>query len=146
MISNAFAGDVLKLIFNGEAIAGLADNAVAGPLGSLYLSLHTADPGADGNQGSSEVAYTGYARMPVSRDGAGFTVNDAAMHPATVVEFGQMTAGEPALATHLGIGTAESGAGKLLFRLPLTAPGITLNVNTTPRIRATSELSVVTGA
>jgi hypothetical protein len=46
-------------------------------LAALQVSLHTADPGPSGNQTTSEVAYTGYARVAVNRanDGtAGWTV------------------------------------------------------------------------
>ena len=59
MISNAFANDLLKLIFNATSISNLADNAGSSPLTNLYIALHTADPGAAGNQSTSEVNYTG---------------------------------------------------------------------------------------
>ena len=49
MISNAFANDLLKLIFNATPIANLADNAASSPLSSLYMALHTSDPGPGGN-------------------------------------------------------------------------------------------------
>ena len=35
---------ILKLIFNGTAIANIADNASASPATGWWLSLHTADP------------------------------------------------------------------------------------------------------
>lgn len=38
--TDVFENDLLKLIFNGTAIANLADNAA--PLNNLYLTLHTA--------------------------------------------------------------------------------------------------------
>lgn len=41
---DTFENDVLKLIFNGTAIANLADNAASSPLTNLEVSLHTADP------------------------------------------------------------------------------------------------------
>lgn len=42
---NTFELDFLKLVFNATAIANIADNAASSPLTSLYLALHTADPG-----------------------------------------------------------------------------------------------------
>jgi len=47
---NTFENDLLKLIFNATAIAGIADNAGSSPLTSLYVSLHTDDPGEAGDQ------------------------------------------------------------------------------------------------
>ena len=143
MISSAFANDLLKLVFNGASVAGLADNAATTPLTGLYLSLHTADPGAAGDQSSSEVDYTGYARLAVSRDGTGFTVTDNAVSPTSTMEFGEMTAGTPQTATHMCLGTAATGAGKVLFRFTL-APYVALDVNITPRLRNTTTLTVVT--
>ena len=39
-----------------------------------WISLHTGSPTASGDQSSLEVAYPGYARLPITRDGTGFTV------------------------------------------------------------------------
>ena len=47
---NTFELDLLALIFNATAIANIADNAAASPLTSLYVALHTADPGEAGSQ------------------------------------------------------------------------------------------------
>jgi hypothetical protein len=70
-----FETGLLDLIFTGTGIAGIADNAASSPLTSLYLSLHTADPGEAGDQTTSEAAYTSYARVAVARScsGAGRT-------------------------------------------------------------------------
>ena len=46
--SSTFESDLLKLVFQGAAIANIADNAASSPLTSLYVALHTADPGAAG--------------------------------------------------------------------------------------------------
>ena len=64
---NTFENDLLKLIFNGTAIANLADDAGTSPLGNLYVSLHTADPGEAGDQTTNECAYSTYARQAVAR-------------------------------------------------------------------------------
>ena len=143
MISNAFANDLLKLIFNATGIANLADNAGSSPLTNLYIALHTADPGAAGNQSTSEVTYTGYSRLAVTRGAGGFTIAANVMNPAATMEFGEMTAGTTQTATHMTIGTATSGSGKVLFRFTIS-PSISIQVNTVPRLRTTTTLTAVT--
>lgn len=143
MISSAFANDLLKLVFNGTTISGIADNATTSPLASLYWTLHTADPGASGTQSTSEVNYTGWSRLAAARTAGGFTVSGVTMNPSATIEFGEMTGGTPQTATHLTIGTSASGAGKVLFRFALS-PAISLNTNVTPRLRTTTTLTAVT--
>lgn len=143
MISSAFANDLLKLIFNGAAIDNIADNASNAPLTQLYLSLHTADPGAGGNQGTSEVNYTGYQRLAVQRGASGFTITGNVMNPTSMMEFGEMTGGTTQAATHMCIGTHASGAGKVLFRFTLS-PTVDCKVGVTPRLRTTTALTAVT--
>ncbi|OWT55270.1 phage tail fiber protein [Candidimonas nitroreducens] len=138
--SNTFENDLLKLIFNGTAIANLADNAASSPFTNLYLALHTADPGEAGSQNTSEVSYTGYARVAVARTSAGWTVTDNSVSPAAAVEFGEMTAGTPGTATYVSVGTASSGAGKILYSGSLT-PSVAYNVGVVPRLRTTSTIT-----
>lgn len=138
--SNTFENDFLALIFNGTPIAGLADNAASGALTNLVIALHTADPGEGGSQSTSEVAYTGYSRATVTRTAGGWTVTGNSVSPAAVIEFGEMTAGTPSTATHASIGTATSGAGKILYSGALS-PTISINVGVVPRIRQTSTIT-----
>lgn len=127
--SATFENDLLKLIFNGTPIAGLADNATASPLTNLYMALHTADPTDAGDQSSSEATYTGYARVPIERSSSGWTVTANSVSPSADVTFGTCTAGSEEL-SHVTVGTAASGAGKVLYHgaLPTAisvAPGVT---------------------
>lgn len=122
--SNQLETDLLKLIFNNTTMSGVGDatglvgSAVAG---SLYLSLHTADPGETGDQTTNETTYTGgYARQAVARSSAGFTVSGNAVSLAANTVFGTPSGGLQTL-THFGIGTASSGAGKLLYSAALSA-------------------------
>lgn len=137
---DTFENDLLKLIFNGTAIAGLADNAASTPLTNLYLSLHTADPGESGLQTTSEVNYTGYARVAVARTTSGWTVTGNSVSPVAAVEFGEMTSGTPGTATHAAIGTASTGGGKILYRGALS-PAVAFNVGVVPRLRTTSTIT-----
>ena len=139
--SNQFEADILGLIFNATAITGLADNASASPLTNLYVALHTADPGEGGNQATSEVNYTGYARVAVQRTGAGWTLAGQTISPTAVIEFGEMTAGTAGTAVYASVGTAASGAGKVIIRGALS-PTIPFQVGTVPRIRANSTITL----
>lgn len=119
-LGNTFENDLTKLIFNATAIANLADNAAASPFTNIYVSLHTADPGEAGDQTTSEAAYTGYARVAVARTSGGWTVTNNQAVNVGAITFGACTAGSSTV-TYVGIGTASSGAGKLLASGALTA-------------------------
>ena len=117
---NTFENDLMKLIFNATAIANIADNAASSPLTNLYVSLHTADPGEGGDQTTSEATYTSYARVAVSRNSGGWTVTGNQAENAALVQFPQCTGGSNTL-TYVGVGTASTLAGKLLYSGALTA-------------------------
>lgn len=120
--SNSWENGLLLLLFNNTNFAnvgdatGLRGSSVAG---SLYVSLHTADPGEGGSQNTSEATYTGYARVAVARSGAGFTVTGNSVSPAATITF-PLGSGGSGTATHFGIGTASAGAGVLLYSGPIT--------------------------
>jgi hypothetical protein len=121
--SNNLETNLLKLLFQNIAFAGIGDAGGLQPAataGSLYISLHTSDPGEAGNQSSNECAYTSYARVAVARSAGGWTVAAANVANAGAVTFPQCTGGSES-ATHFGIGTDASGAGTLLFSGALDA-------------------------
>ena len=138
--SNVFENDLLKLIFNATPIAGLADNAASSPVTNLYLALHTADPGEAGDQTTSEISYTGYTRLAVLRTTGGWTVTGNSVSPVANVIFPEMTGGAGSVATHASIGTASSGAGKILYKGALT-PSITVALAVSPIIKNTSTIT-----
>lgn len=129
---NTFENDLLELIFNATPIANLADDAGTSPLTDLYLALHTGDPGEAGNQTTNECAYTGYARVAVARDGTGWTVTANSVSPTENVDFPEATGGTET-ATHVSIGTASTGTGKILYFGAIT-PNISISTGVTPRI------------
>jgi hypothetical protein len=112
---NTFENDLMLLVFNATAIANLADNAGTSPLTNLYVSLHTADPGEAGSQSTSEATYGSYARVAVARSGSGWTVTNNQAVNAALVQFPQCTSGTNTI-THVGVGTAASSTGKLLYK------------------------------
>src|SRR5690242_13424401 len=90
--SNDFENDLLLLMFNNTNIANVGDaTGVRGSTGagSLYVALHTADPGETGKQNTSETAYTNYTRVAVARSGAGWTVAANNVQNAGAVSFPQ---------------------------------------------------------
>jgi hypothetical protein len=133
--SDVCESGLLLLVFNNTNFAnvgdatGLRGSTVAG---SLYVSLHTADPADSGDQTTSETAYTNYARVATARSGAGWTISGTT--PTTAanaagIDFPQCGA-TGSTVTYFGIGTASSGAGVLLFSgaivpLLVVASGVT---------------------
>lgn len=127
MFGNTFETDLLKLIFQnidaalvGDA-GGLRGSVVAG---SLYVSLHTADPGEAGTQATSEVVYTGYARVAVVRSAGGWTVAANQVSNTAAIVFGERTDVGSADVQWVGVGTDAAGAGKMLARFPIGAAAV----------------------
>lgn len=144
---NTFENDLLKLIFNNVDIALIGDAAGiqnSATEGSLYVSLHTADPGEAGDQTTNEAAYTNYVRVAVARNAGGWTVSGNQVSNTAAVTFAQCGL-TGATITHFAVGTDSAGAGKILYKAPLgsviqgpftaktddtiTIPGHTLAVN-----------------
>lgn len=134
--SNTFENDLLKLLFNATAIAGVADNAGTSPITELYVALHTASPTETGDQNDSEVSYTGYNRVGVTRDSSGWTVTNNSVSPTNPITFGACSAGS-ATATHFSVGTQASGDGKVLYYGTIT-PNISISAGVTPQLTTSS--------
>lgn len=113
--STTLCNDLLGLVFNAAAIANLADNASSSSVTNLYVSLHTANPGVGGDQTTNEAAYTNYARVAVARTTGGWAApSSGATSNAALIQFPQCGA-SGATVTHVAIGTAASGSGKVLY-------------------------------
>lgn len=135
--TNSWETSLLSLLFANTTAANIGDaTGLRGSTtaGSLYLSLHTADPGEAGDQTTSEIAYTSYARVAVARDGTAITVSGNAASLAALTSFPAGTGGT-GTATHFGIGTAASGAGVLLYKGAIS-PTIVCGNGVTPQINA----------
>lgn len=117
---NTFETDLIGIIFNATAIANICDNAASSPLTSLYVGLHTADPGEGGSQTTSESAYGAYARVAVTRNAGGWTVASGTASNTALIQFPECTSGSETI-TYVSIGTASSGTGKILYSGALTA-------------------------
>lgn len=122
-LTNAAEQAFLDLLFLNTDWAGIGDASGlqnSATAGSFYISLHSADPGETGDQTTSEVAYTSYARVAVARTSGGFTRTGSSMANTALVQFPQCT-GSTATATHWGLGTDSSGTGNLLVKGALSS-------------------------
>ena len=140
--SDAFESALLALIFQNTNIANIGDATGlrgAAAAGQLFVALHTADPGEAGTQTTSEVAYTGYARVGLARSSGGFTITGNSVSPAANVDFPACTAGS-ATATHFSIGVASTGAGMVLYKGAIT-PTIAIAAGVTPRLTTVTAIT-----
>jgi hypothetical protein len=122
ILTNATAG----LTGIGDA-AGLQPSPTAG---ALYVSLHSAAPGKGGDQSSSELSFTGYARVAVPRAATSWsiaaptTASVATATNLTAITFGTVTGGPTVTAGWVGVGTTAAGTGFLLLSAALNTPVI----------------------
>ena len=138
---NSLENSLLLLLFNATAIANIADNAASSPLTNLYVSLHTADPGEAGSQTTSEISYTGYARVAVARTSGGWTVTANSVSPAAEIAFTISSGGSGGTVTHFAVGTASSGTGKLLFS-GAVSPNFVVASGVTPKLSTASAITL----
>jgi hypothetical protein len=135
--SNTFESDVLLLILNNTNIANLGDaTGVRGSTtaGSVYVALHTADPGETGSQTTSEATYTSYARVAVARSSAGWTISGTTPTQASnaaAITFPACT-GSSNTITHFSIGRDVSGTGEILISGALSA-SLAVSTGITPQ-------------
>ena len=139
-----------KLIFQNDATAspitalgtGLS---AAGTAGSLYVTLHTADP-TSGTAATSEVSYTGYSgavRPAVARSTSGFAVNGTtgAVTPVATISFPACTGGT-ATATYFSITTNQTvgNTSPILYAGTVT-PNISISSGVTPQLTTSSSIT-----
>jgi len=129
-----FASQLLQLIFNGTPIANIADNAASSPRGNLVVALHSADPGASGNQGTNEVSYGSYARVNVARTSGGWTVTSDSVSPVAPITFPTCTSGS-VTATHFSVGQQVGGSppNEIFYAGPIT-PNIVISTGVAPQL------------
>jgi len=111
-LGNTTENEIMLYIFDSAAAAWAGNT-------DFYVALHTADPGEAGTATTSEVAYTSYARVAVSRT-TGFTVTGNQVENAALLQFPQ-SGGSGTDCTHFSIVTTASGAGQIILRGALSA-------------------------
>lgn len=140
--SDSWENALLLLLFNNTNAANIGDaTGLRGSTtaGSLFVSLHTADPGETGTQSTNEITYTSYARVAVARSSGGWTVTTNSVSPTAAITFPAGTGGS-GTATHFGVGTATSGAGVLLYSGTVT-PNIVCGSGVTPQLTTATAIT-----
>ena len=113
-LTTAWKQKLVKFIADGvDPLTGIT---------TLYLSLHTADPGAAGTQSTSEATYAGYARVSILRnisDWDDYSTNG--VFNAILKTFAT-NAGSAQIVTFFGMGTGATGAGNLILTGSINSP------------------------
>ncbi len=143
--SGAYETSQLALLLNATPITNVADNTATSPLTNVYVALHTATPGAAGNQSTNEISYTGYARVAVARSNASpaWTItgtNPASASPNATIVFPASTGGTGGTATFFSIGSAATGAGEIYYYGAIT-PTISVSSGVQPELTTSTTLT-----
>jgi hypothetical protein len=120
---NSTENDIMQCIFNAVPMPDYG--------ASLYVHLHTSDPGEAGTSSSNEADYTGYAAVTVARDSSGFTVSGNQAVNTAAVTFPECAGGANTL-THASVATL---GGQILYSGALNGP-ISVSNLITPRFPA----------
>lgn len=110
--SNTTENDLALYIFDSTA-PSWAGNA------NFYVRLHSANPDETGSAVTSEISYTGYDGVEISRT-TGFTVSGNTASNAALLQF-PLCSGGSATATYFSICTTQNGAGQIIVSGALTS-------------------------
>ena len=138
--SDNFENDCSLLFFNATTWDGVAENDTTSPVTNWQLGLHTASPGEAGSQTTNEIAYTSYARVARARTSGGFTVTGGSTVLAANADLPAGTGGS-GTATHLGLGTLSTTAGRL-YILGTVTPNIVTGNGITPRLTTATAFTI----
>lgn len=104
--SNYLENRILDHIFGGGDFTRPA---------TVYVSLHTADPGEAGTQATNEVSGANYARVAITNNAANFPAASGGLKSnGAAINFPTPGAGGWGTVTHWAIGDAANGAGNIL--------------------------------
>jgi len=140
-VGDAFAIDLIDLVYRATAIANIADNAATTPETNIHTALMTADP-ETGTLATSEATYTGYARVNVARS-TGFDAAagaPASTSPAAAITFGAGTGGSGTV-THWATGKTGGGAA-LLYWSGTVTPNIVTGDGVTPELTVATTITL----
>lgn len=140
---STFSSQWLKLIFQNLGISNIGDATGIVPsatAGSIFYSLHTADPTISGNQTSSEIGFTGYARAAVARSTGGHTVTGNSVSPASTISYTQSSGGTGGTASFFVAGRDLSGTGEILYSGGIS-PAITVSSGVTAQLTTATAIT-----
>jgi len=138
-IANVTENAILELVYRATTWAGYAQNITTTAQTNVGFSLHTADPSDTGTATASEVTYTGYVRVNVSRSSAGFSavVTDSpGIQTVSAVTFTAGTAGTGIVSFFATAGsnaTPPTGAQSILWS-GAVSPVINTGSGVTPQL------------
>lgn len=143
--TDSHENSLMLLIFNNTAYAKIGDASGLQPsatAGSLYASLHTADPTEEGVQNTNECTYTSYLRVAKARSSAGWTVTGGSVVPNGAITFPAGTGGS-GTATFFGVGcsTIAGGAADPLLYGGAISPSIVTGSGVTPQLTTATTIS-----
>jgi hypothetical protein len=130
-----------KLLFQAVTWANVAINATSSPITIIAAAGHTASP-SGATQDTSELAYTSYARVSVTRDSSNFTCSGATVALAATLSFPAGTGGSGTM-THGSFGKTASGATEMFYWGTVT-PNVVCGNGVTPQWTTTAFLTIGT--
>jgi hypothetical protein len=130
--------NLLILVLAGKAWTNVAAASTAST--SIWVSLHTADPGDTGDQSTNEANYTGYARIATARTTTGWAVASGSASPLATITFGAATSTTTMTITHFSVGLSSSGAGTALYNGTVTS-NINIASGVTPSLTTASAIT-----
>ncbi len=140
--SKAFAHELLQHVLNNRCIANLGDMDGLLPsqfAGSLYLSLHYANP-IEASNAVYESNYLGYKRSAVARDGKCWQVTENVAMLCKDVNFSAIEETQDnKMLNWLAIGSRSFGNGLLFWSCQLETP-IKVIAGVIPRIKAGTKI------
>jgi hypothetical protein len=147
-IANLTESAILNLIFRATAWANYADNASSTPETNIVIALHTADPGEQGFQNTSETAYTLYTRVNVARSNAGWNLLGSVVSPdapglvspVANIDF-PAGSGAPDTVTFFSTGKSGGGATAILWSGSVS-PSIATGSGITPRLTTATTITL----
>jgi len=130
--------NLLNLVLAAKTWTNVAAASTAST--TIWVSLHTADPGDTGDQSTNETNYTGYLRVATNRTTADWVVSSGQAFPETAITFATCTASSTTTITHFSVGLSSSGAGTALYNGTVT-PNISITTNVTASLTTASAIS-----
>ena len=136
---------ILNLTFRAVAWSLYADNTATTPQTNIGISLHTADPADSGTASTSEVTYTSYTRVNVTRNTGGWSAaSGGSISPAANIDFPAGTGGS-GTATHFmtaaSNATPPTGAQVQLWSGEIE-PDIVTGNGVTPRLTTATTITL----
>ena len=143
--SDKFEYDLLRCVFNGQAITNVCST---GGSTALWAALMTADPGEAGST-ASEGGYTQYARVLTDRStiasgwsvSSGASTGPAGASPVGNIDFPQNLTTSTGTFTHAAIYPSSNAAGSSALYIGTLSPTINFSQNVIPRLTTGSSIT-----